>query len=160
MILIQTFSDGSTLTFDKGAFDNWCVYLKRPNQTRYAPKDEQYFSDLNQLGLTYGHEKIYNDFVTYYTVTSANIDIQVLSLIQELSQTYNNHSAEIEILFTIIYAGMVAEENKEFAILKKRIKRLGMHQTLIEKMEAKEAASYSKGKGWRELDELCKNKGF
>ena len=31
---------------------------------------------------------------------------------------------------------MVAEENKKHAILKKRIKRLGMHQVLIEKKSA------------------------
>lgn len=160
MVPIQTFSDGSVLTFDKGSFDNWCVYLKRPNQTRYAPKDEQYFSDLNQLGATYGHERIYNDFVTYYTPTSASIDIQVLNLIRELSQTYSNHSAEIEILFAIIYAGMVAEENKEFAILKKRIKRLGMYQTLVEKLNPAIAANFSRKKKWKELDLLCKERGF
>lgn len=160
MILIQTFSDGSTLTFDKGSFDNWCVYLKTPDGRRYAPRDEEYFSRLFALADIYGHEKIYTDFVAYYSLTTATVDLNVLNMISELSKNYLTDGAEIEILFTIIYAGMVAEENKEFAILKKRIKRLGMYQTLIEKIGSKNAALFSKGKGWRELDALCKSKGF
>ena len=67
---------------------------------------------------------------------------------------------EIDIWFTVIYGGMVAEENKEFAVLKKRIKRLGMHQILIERKDAEYAANFSKGKKWKELDELMKKRGF
>ncbi|MDY0143845.1 MAG: hypothetical protein RBR97_18320 [Bacteroidales bacterium] len=55
---------------------------------------------------------------------------------------------------------MVAEENKEFAILKKRVKRLGMHQLLIEREKPDYAASYSKGKKWRELDIIMSGFGF
>jgi hypothetical protein len=35
-----------------------------------------------------------------------------------------------------------------------------MHQILIENMPINEAANFSKGKKWRELDEICKTKGF
>jgi hypothetical protein len=55
---------------------------------------------------------------------------------------------------------MVAEENKEHAILKKRIKRLGLYQVLVENMEPEQAAIFSKGKKWTELDKLMKEKGF
>ena len=62
--------------------------------------------------------------------------------------------------FTIFYAGMIAEENKKHAILKKRIKRLGLHQILIEDADPKYAATFSEGKKWRELDVECTNRGF
>jgi hypothetical protein len=55
---------------------------------------------------------------------------------------------------------MIAEENKENAILGKRIKRLGMHQVLIENMKPEEAAVFSKGKKWKELHRLMKKRGF
>jgi hypothetical protein len=55
---------------------------------------------------------------------------------------------------------MIAEENKKNAILKKRIKRLGMHQVLIMGMPANQAASFSKGKNWRDLNEIMINLGF
>ena len=160
MKLIQTFADGSVLTFDDGAFDSWCVYLQRPHQPKHAPRDIQYFTRLQQLGNIHGHQKIYNDFVTFYTPASTQIDQKVLNLIRQLSSSYNTDVLEIEILFTIIYAGMIAEENKQNAILKKRIKRLGMYQTLIDRLSPDTAANFSRGKKWKELDQICRTKGF
>ena len=55
---------------------------------------------------------------------------------------------------------MIAEENKGNAILKKRIKRLGMHQVLLENYTPEHAANFSKGKKWKDLDKLMKQKGF
>ena len=53
---------------------------------------------------------------------------------------------EVAINFIVIYAGMVAERNKKFTKLKERIKRLGMHQVLLEQMPVQEAANWSKEK--------------
>jgi hypothetical protein len=160
MTLIQEFSDGSQVFFDKGAFDNWCVYFQKPDLQKAAPTDMHYFTRFQALANIYGASKIYQDFVSFYEQTTKNIDKAVLNLIHKLSTTYHSHSLTMEILFTIVYAGMIAEENKEFAILKKRIKRLGMHQILIEQLEPKVAAHFSKGKKWKELYEICKAKGF
>jgi hypothetical protein len=55
---------------------------------------------------------------------------------------------------------MIAEENKKNAILKKRIKRLGIYQVLIEGMKPEVAAVFSKGKKWRELDKTMLERGF
>ena len=66
----------------------------------------------------------------------------------------------MEIWLNVLYAGMIAEENKKNAILKKRIKRLGMYQVLIEQMPPEQAAVFSKGKKWKELDQLMATKGF
>lgn len=55
---------------------------------------------------------------------------------------------------------MIAEENKLNAILKKRIKRLGMYQVLVQNYPPSVAANYSKGKKWRELDALMVHYGF
>lgn len=62
--------------------------------------------------------------------------------------------------FNVLYAGMIAEENKENTILKKRIKRLGVHQVLIDNVSPGETAVFSKGKKWKELDEIMRLKGF
>ncbi|ALG67028.1 DUF7004 family protein [Beggiatoa leptomitoformis] len=158
--LIQTFNDGSTVAFDSGRFDDWCVYLHRPAQRRYAPSDTYYFARLQILGKLYGFQSLYDDYIAIYEKTNAQINPDVLSLILQLTEKYQVDSLEIAIWFTVIYAGMVAEENKQGAILKKRIKRLGMHQTLIEQIAPNIAANYSRGKKWRELDVLCKEKGF
>jgi len=55
---------------------------------------------------------------------------------------------------------MVAEENRENAKLKKRIKRLGIHQVLIEGISPEIAANFSRDKVWIILDGIMKKKGF
>ena len=55
---------------------------------------------------------------------------------------------------------MVAERNKKFAILKEKIKRLGMYQILILNYKAEIAANFSKGKKAKDLNILCKSYGF
>jgi hypothetical protein len=157
---IKRFTDTSVLEFGQGRFDDWCVYLTRPNVARYAPKDVQYFARLQQLGENYTNQRIYNDYIEVYNRTNAQLNPAVMNFITEVTSDYGNDSLEMDILFTIIYAGMVAEENKARAILKKRIKRLGMYQSLIENTPAEYAATFSIGKGWRDLDAICRQRGF
>ena len=83
--LIKEIRDGSIVEFDRGVFDDWCVYLSRPNENKFAPKDIQYFTELKILGKIYGNEKIYNDFVKFYQKTTNTINKNVNELITELS---------------------------------------------------------------------------
>ncbi|MFP4019731.1 MAG: DUF7004 family protein [Bacteroidales bacterium] len=150
----------NVIEYDKGRFDSWCVYLTRSGGRRYAPKDIEYFTELFALGKIYGHQRIYDDFLKFYEYTDARLNKKVLDGISRLAAHYKQHHTEIDIWFTIIYAGMVAEENKENAVLKKRIKRLGMYQVLVEGKKPRVAASFSKGKKWRELDAIMKPLGI
>lgn len=160
-VLIKKVRDRHIIEFDSGAFDSWCVYLSKVGERRYAPRDTEYFKFFKQLGELHGYERVYNDYLKIYELTDRTINPDILRLITQLSDAYSvDNAEEIDIWLTIIYAGMVAEENKEFAILKKRIKRLGMHQVLIELLDVTYAANFSKGKKWRELDSLMKLKGF
>ena len=158
--LIKNVRNRNIVEFDSGSFDDWCVYLTRPQQLRYAPRDTEYFSKLKFFGNAHTPKKIYNDFVTFYILTDRNIDVNILNLITRLTDDYGTDAEEMDIWFSIIYAGMIAEENKANAILKKRIKRLGMHQVLIEGLDPNLAANFSKGKKWKELDALMRERGF
>jgi hypothetical protein len=96
-----------------------------------------------------------------YERTTSTIDHEVLTLIDEIVATYNQEDKKIvEQWMTVIYAGMIAEENKANAILKKRVKRLGMHQVLMLNMPAREVAKFSYGRKWRELDKIMRPLGF
>ncbi len=158
--IITEFADGSYLEYDRGAFDNWCVYLSRPNVARYAPKDYQYFKRLHEYSLTHGAKKVYDDFVSIYDKTTKTLSSEVLAFIKDLTKSYGTDEINVSIDFSIIYMGMVAEENKENTKLGKRVKRLGVYQVLIDEMDYNSAANFSRGKKWRELDEICKSKGF
>jgi len=158
-MVIKKFEDGSILEYNEGKFDKWCVYLITSDNNKTAPRDDEYFIDFYNLSLKYGNQKIYNDFINIYDKTTSSIDGEVLSLITKISSKYPDNLF-IERLFTIVYAGMVAEENKQNAILKKRIKRLGMHQVIMEQISPIIAANFSRGKKWSELDKECKSRGF
>lgn len=158
--IIRKFKDGSVLEYDRGVFDDWCVYLKRPNVMRYAPKDYQYFERLMEYGSEYGNNQVYNDIVKIYNATTNSIENSVFDLIDNLSEKYGEKAIDIAIDFSIIYMGMVAEENKVYTKLGKRVKRLGIHQVLIDELHYNTAANFSRGKKWRELDSECKKRGF
>lgn len=157
---IAQISPITVIEFDRGTFDDWCVVVNTKGEKRYAPKDVEYFSRLQELGKVHGAEQIYNDFLKIYDRTTKEIDPKVTELITLLSNAYGKDAFEIKKWFVVLYAGMIAEENKAKAILKKRIKRLGMYQTMMLKMPPAEAAVFSKGKKWQALDRVCKGFGF
>ncbi len=157
--LIKAFADGSVLEFDRGSFDDWCVYLTE-NGKRRAPRDIEYFTALKNLSQKFGRERIYADFARIFERTTAMVDPAVLEEIATIAATYESHSPVMEKLFALLYAGMIAEENKAGAILKKRVKRLGMHQLLIDNLSPSDASTFSSGKHWRELERECSQRGF
>lgn len=117
--IIKNVQGKNLIEFDSGTFDEWCVFLSRNGSKRYAPKDTEYFTALKKFGKKYGSGKIYNDFISYYHSTTTEIEKSTLDLITTISHDYESHSEEMDIWFTVIYAGMIAEENKANAILKK-----------------------------------------
>ncbi len=159
--LIKQLQNNRAVIFDTGKFDDWCVYIVESNGNKKAPFDETYFGDLFNISHKYSSNKVYNDFVRIYEPTSKIIDPSVLTLIDEIVTSYNDEDRTlVEQWLTVIYAGMIAEENKANAILKKRVKRLGMYQVLILNMPAKDAAKFSYGKKWRDLDAIMRPFGF
>lgn len=161
MTRVKQFSDGTILEQGPGKFDDYCVYITRPGANRCAPRDKDYFSFFIEKAATYTLERIYSDYVRIYDQTTSQIDNKVLDDIDAISTHYQDKDAlEFAIWFSVIYLGMVAEEKKKNAVLKKRIKRLGMYQILFEKMSAGDAAFFSRGKKVAELDPLCKERGF
>ena len=161
-MIVTNLDDGTLIERDRGSFDDYCVYITRPGEKRYAPRDTEYFSFFIEKSKQYSPEKIYEDYVSIYDKTSALLKQSVIDEIKE--DICNDYEKEDRIDFAlwyiVIYLGMVAEENKRFAVLKKRIKRLGMYQILFEDMNAYQAANFSRGRKVAELDPLCREKGF
>ncbi len=161
MLEIRNYEDGTIIEQGRGKFDDYCVFLTRPEQDTYAPKDTEYFSFFIEKAREYSPEKIYQDYVKIYDKTTARIEEEVFEDIEEISDTYDGEDRlDFDIWFSVIYLGMVAEEKKAHAVLKKRIKRLGMYQILFEDMTAYQAANFSRGKKVAQLDPMCRERGF
>ena len=146
--------------FDTGTFDDWCVYITTPKSGRFAPTDLFYFGRLKALAQKHSYESIYTDFVEVYERTGPSLDYSILADITRLAGKYGSNAVEMDVWLTVLYAGMIAEENKEKAVLKKKIKRLGMHQLLVDRESPEFSASFSRGKKADELLPLIAIKGF
>lgn len=156
---LKKLADGSRVEFDRGTFDEWCVFVTRPRQPRHAPRDTDYFETLKDLHARF--PRLHADFVEVFKRTTAKCDLPLFAHISKLAAQYPDDArTEVDVLLTTLCAAMIAEENRAHAPLGKRIKRLAVHQVLVEKMPVELAANFSRGIGWRELDRLCRERGF
>lgn len=157
---IKDFENGIKLYYDYGCFDDWCVHIIDKENKIYRPKDKVVFNRLLKYASKYGTDSIYEDFTKIYNLTSKNLSNDVIELISKESKKYTEDEIGVSVLFTLLYACMVAEENKKDTKLGKRIKMLGVHQLLKDKMSCEEAANFSKRKNSRLLKYICESKGF
>lgn len=160
-MIVKGYADGSCLEYNYGTFDKWCVYYTDKNGKSTAPKDIDCFKYLCKFADKYGKNRIYDDFVEIYQNTDKNINKNMLDCIENIARKYGEEDREeIDKTFTTIYMAMISEERKAKTKLGKRIKRLGIHVLLIEERAVEESATFMNGKNWREIDEICRKRGF
>ena len=83
-----------------------------------------------------------------------------LRRISIIAGSYGEDALLVDVIFSILYMAMIAEEQKANTRLGKRIKRLGIYKLLIENRSVYEAANFMRGMGWREIAKLCEERGF
>ena len=152
--------DGKYLYYDKGRFDDWCIYEVFDNGKKSAPKDIDYLNELNKYTKIFDRNKIYQDFVQIYNLTNNQLELSIILEIKNISNTYANYSKDFFRIFAIIYMGMVAEENKKNTKLGKRIKRLGIYYLLVKEKSPSYCANFMKEKNWKEIDKICLEGNF
>ena len=157
---IKTFQDGAVLEYDRGKFDAWCVYLTKPSGVRKPPRDIDYFRQLKQVADKYGTDKVYSDYTRVYDLTGKTVSQESLRRISIIAGSYDEDALLVDVIFSILYMAMIAEEQKANTRLGKRIKRLGIYKLLIENRSVYEAANFMRGMGWREIAKLCEERGF
>lgn len=161
MKVVKQLANNRKVIFDKGKFDDWCVFIVENNGQKNAPKERTYFSDLYNIARFYETDKVYNDFLDIYDMTTKKIDDSVLMTIDNLAVTYNDeHQIIMQQWLTVLYAHMLAEENKSRSILKKRLKRLGIFQVLKLNMPPEMVCEFPKDKDWHTLNEIMNSYGF
>lgn len=88
-----------------------------------------------------------------------HLDYNYFNDIRTLSQEYGPDNLFVYKLFSIFYLTMISEENRRGTKLGKRIKRLGVHYLLIEDQPLHYSINFMRGMKWKEIDELCKERG-
>lgn len=149
---------GYEIYFAPGKFDSWCVYLNDSENNKTIPLDKDYFQWLLDLAKKYGKKEVYKDFLTIYETVDEEFDEdKCYSLCNKIDKHYNEDTTHWWIIF---YMTMVAECKKKNSILKKRIKHLGVYNVLFDEYEINYVIKYMRGKRWRELDKLMKERGI
>ncbi len=159
--LVKQFTDGSFLEYDRGAIDDWCVYMTNPSGVRRPPLDKDYFTELKELADKYGANRVYSDFVAIFDSTTKQIDNNVLKRITNMANKYDPSDAlSVDKLFTTFYMAMTSEENYPNTKLGRRIKRLAAYEILFNNRPVSNAVVFMKRMGWREIAALCEERGF
>jgi hypothetical protein len=78
-----------------------------------------------------------------------------------IAKTYDADDVlRVDILLSILYMAMIAEERKANTRLGRRIKRLGIHYLLFEGASISQAANFMRGMKWQQIAALCEARGF
>ena len=80
-VLVKSLRNNRSVVFGAGRFDNWCVYVVESNGYRKPPLDKIYFEELYNISKKYLANKVYDDFIAIYDVTTKDIDLKVIALI-------------------------------------------------------------------------------
>jgi hypothetical protein len=162
-----TFSDGISIGHERGRFDNFAVLFRDEDNKRAAQlgmslfaHDHEYFELLNGYYTEYG-EQVYEDFMLLNRMATKTVNQGALKAIEIITEKYpESDRLDIHKLYAILYYTQISEENYRNTKLGKRLKSLGVYQTLKLGMTAEEAANFSRGKGWRDLDAVMKSYGL
>lgn len=153
-------TSGKRIGFESGKFDEWQVNVVNENGVKKAPLDVDYFNELLILRDLIGVDDTYKLFINIYDKVDKNVNKEVINFIINTSEEFKQYEIELDLLLMTLYYTMIAEENKKYTRLGKKIKRLGVHQVLKENFNIRVAANYSKGLGWRDIEQECRNRGF
>ena len=145
------YADGAEIGFTRGRFDDWCVYFHDGEHDKYM-LDKEYFKTMQVISEKY--PTVWDDFCVVYNLTEKAPDERIFNVINLLSKKYGEYQEQFEKERGVIYMGMIAEENKENAILGKKVKYIGMYQTLKLGWDVEKSANFSKGVKYTSLSVL------
>ncbi len=160
MIIIHTFPDCSQLTFGKGPSADWAIYMKRPNQRSKESTMADCILGLNALGERYGGERLYSNFLQIYDLATTEICDEVFSTIYSIAQEYSSDLMDVMLLFSEIYAHMVALENNADVKGGKIRCRLAVYMLLMEDQDAKFVTTFVRKAKKDDIDNICELKGL
>lgn len=170
---IISFNDNSYFFYSHGSKDNWKLSYCNSNGKIGQLYDKDYLKRIQSLGKIYGVDFIYKVFVKVYDLVTNNAKEnnrkpspsendfqQILELVNLFPRTKYCSLLSIYKLFCCLYLTMIAEWYYEGTKLYHRIKHLGIYQVLFLKMDAKQAANFSKNKSYKQLDQIMKSYGI
>lgn len=156
---IMAFPDERLIWFQNGVFNEWYIGTDPfpepegtpPNETLNFDKDEQMLDRLLKLQKEYGIVVLSHLWSIYGVVRTRDAGLPVPTvqedwdLIMDWAKSYEEEDVDrVAHLFGYVYYAMVSEENYEDTLLGKKLKMLGIYQTLVEGLSPQKAACWSR----------------
>lgn len=157
---VKRLRNGTVFSYGMGSYDEWCVYESNLEVRAKRVGDHDYFKKIRELGNIYEISDVFKTFCSIYNRTTTEINENILKDISETCEQYEDDYDKAEYAFCLLYLSMVAEMNKEYSRLGKRVKGLGIHQLLFQKMKIHDIANFTRGKKWFEVAAACERYGF
>lgn len=130
-----------------------------------VPHDSWYFNILRELTYKYDKDVLWEYFITLYNSIPQMRDIHperdMVGIINRICLHYSEKN--IRTVFDILTLAMIAENNKLLPYpskLGKKLKALGVYQSIFSDMSMHEITHFSKGKTWRDIDSYMKKIGI
>lgn len=157
-IMLREYSEGIKVCFNNGMFDSYMVTVNG-----YPIRDSEFLElfksyDLPELvwsAILEISAQINKNDTNLSTFQTPTVNLQITHRIAQ-----GRLKVSEPILFDTYAACLIAEEQKQGTKLGKRIKLLAAYQVLFEDYTPEKAARFSTGKGWKDLDNLCKEREF
>ena len=154
--VIYNFNDGTYMCFDWGKDNEYCVFVRSAQGLNFCPLDKDYFKYAQDLARICTNWKLYMGFLNVYTrVQPHQKDVmpEHIDFIAQVSLEYAWIEKEVFLLFMILYAAMIAEENWNDGktYIGKEIKKVGMFKALIANVDPKEASDILRKTPWKQI---------
>ena len=127
---VKKFPDGATIVFDRVNSNNFCIYCVSEKE-KCVLKDSDYLEALGEMSKAHDPMKIYNDLLELCEATTKDISPELAAWITIISKEYGEDCEVIDMLFTMAYASMIAEENKFGSKLGKGAKLVEIQKVLV-----------------------------
>jgi DNA polymerase III alpha subunit len=158
-----TLTDGSVLMFTDGSTNEWYVSYDTSKtadvtDAHRLSSAEDWLDCVKAMGDEYGSPRVEKDLKEIYDAATKTAEASVLERVREVSETYpSEDSLFVEVIYSWVYATLVAEENLGMP-LGKRCQRLAWMQVL-EGMKPALAAVWQR-KNRAKTEEECVKRGF
>jgi hypothetical protein len=132
------------LVYEAGQFDKWRVTFYYADGRRTSPTDVDFFRYFLSLQDNKAVWQVIREIGNQIDRTTEFGDVEIHTL---------RGTEEEEKWFSAYAAALISEERKAKTRLGKKIKLVGACQALCENMDVQEAANWSKGREWRQVDQ-------
>lgn len=159
-ITVETTIGTNKKTIDTGIFVEYAITDFKFD----APTDNDYMQEIRNLASKYGQNEVWRSFLKLYDSIPQQRGVAITrTMTRKVSEIVAQYPCEknLRLTFDCLLCAMIAENNREKTKLGKKIKALGIYQSIYElHLSIPQVTNYSKNKSWQWISKECQRRGI